>query len=157
MLSTSSAAGQEQDVSGSEPPPPIHQSPIPPALDDIKVEYHQASGRRSKIYSFAEFTRDEPIATELPPEDSNPWKPFQTRSDFELAELMHEAHMNKDQSQRLLDIFKDTSPKGDKITFDKVSDVDFVWKKAQLFYPSVRLDIASSSAYHLIYSFDNSV
>lgn len=130
----------------SNTPPPLpsatqQTSPPapPPALDDIKVEYHKASKRPTMIYSFADFTRDEPIKqTAVPDVSSEPWKPFRSRLDFDFAELTHETHMNKGQIQRLLDIIHGVASKKDEFTFVKVDDVDLAWSKAQLLYPSVR-------------------
>lgn len=139
-----------QETHNAPPPlpstsPQASASAQPPALDDIKVEYHRASKRPPVIYSFADFTRDEPIAQPAVPDDrSEPWKPFRSRLDFDFAELTHETRMNKGQIQRLLNIIHGVALNKDKFTFNNVDDVDLAWSKAQLLYPSVRHYVASA-------------
>lgn len=107
----------------------------PPAVDSIKVQYHKATGRSPEIYAFEDFTRDQHHINSVPV-NQEPWKPaFNSRLDFELAELAHEVHMNKGQVQRLLNIIHDVAAGKDRFTFVRVDDVDHAWSKL---YPSVR-------------------
>ena len=69
-------------------------------LDDIKIEYHPKSGEQEKVFRFHEYTDSCP-APSVPP-NKEPWKPFRTRLDFEVAELLLDARMNKKHTSRLL-------------------------------------------------------
>lgn len=138
-LSSPSLTPVAQAAPAAPASPPAHDDHRPPALDDIKVEYHKASGRSPEIYAFEDFTRDEPEADpQLLGLSEEPWKPFSSRLDFEFAELTHEAHMNKGQVSKLLEIIRSITGDKDKFTFKTVDDVDVAWSKAQSLYPSVR-------------------
>ncbi|KAI0683945.1 hypothetical protein BC835DRAFT_1241405, partial [Cytidiella melzeri] len=74
-------------------------------IDDIKVEFHKSSHRPTRIYSFADFKRNERTVdpTLLKAE---PWKPFKTRLDFEVAELINQMKLNASHTDRLLKVIK---------------------------------------------------
>ncbi|KAI0086723.1 hypothetical protein BDY19DRAFT_959866, partial [Irpex rosettiformis] len=72
----------------------------------------------------------------IPAGDSEPWRPFNSRLDFDFAELTHETHMNEGQIERLLDIVHRAVSNKDRFTFDNAADVDLAWAKARLLFPS---------------------
>ncbi|KAG6896264.1 hypothetical protein C0992_009421 [Termitomyces sp. T32_za158] len=67
----------------------------------FKVEYHPHSGIPTKIGSYSDCFPQ----TTIPPPDFEPWKPFKSRLDFEIAELGLEAALNKSQLDRLIKLF----------------------------------------------------
>ena len=71
--------------------------------DDVRVEYHPSSGRRAEVFKSNKYP---PLAPEgstiVEPE---PWAPFRTREDFEFAEAVLDAGMNKKQMAALIKLF----------------------------------------------------
>lgn len=108
-----------------------------PQMDDIKVEYHYSAASPGVIYPFDSFVRD--MAEDEAEPVGQPWAPFDSRADFEFAELAHEAHLNKRQVKRLLKLINKLVSKRDRLTFKSPKDVDRAWEKAKLRYPTVGL------------------
>lgn len=70
---------------------------------DILIEYHPHSGKVTRILSPEEFKeslgdRSEP--TDQP--DDEPWRPFRSREDFEFADFVHDAALNRTQIEWLM-------------------------------------------------------
>ncbi|KAG1738055.1 hypothetical protein EDD22DRAFT_982336 [Suillus occidentalis] len=71
-------------------------------VDDIQVRYHPNSGCPTQVYHFEDY-RCGPGAPAAPPKvDPEPWRPFRTRIDFEVAELAHEAALTHEQMDRFI-------------------------------------------------------
>jgi hypothetical protein len=74
---------------------------------DIHIDYHPNSGQASRVFSSKEYKADmdgrSQCAT-MPPPEENPWLPFSSREDFEFAEVVHDAKLNKKQIKKLIDI-----------------------------------------------------
>ncbi|KAI0087282.1 hypothetical protein BDY19DRAFT_893062 [Irpex rosettiformis] len=108
----------------------------PPEVDSIKVEYHRAAGIKPTVSSFEDFKRD----PNMPKADldplSKPWIPFESRTEFEFAEFTHEAHLNKPQVTRLLELIKKITAQKDQFLFKNSDDVDRAWEKAKLRHPT---------------------
>ena len=98
-------------------------------LDDIKVEYHPKSGRPDKHFRFHEYT-DARSPTPIVP-NQEPWKPFRTRVDFELAELMLETRMNTKQSASLLSLIYCYIKDPESFTITNVRDLQKTWDHAR--------------------------
>ncbi|KAG1842975.1 hypothetical protein DFJ58DRAFT_665554, partial [Suillus subalutaceus] len=70
--------------------------------DDIQVQYHPNSGCPTQVYHFEDY-RCGPGAPAAPPKvDPEPWCPFRTHIDFEVAELAHEAALTHEQTDRFI-------------------------------------------------------
>ena len=108
---------------GDEPEIPVASGFIPP--DSFKTEYHPRSGRPTVIDRFSAFTRTASLP-ELT--DGEPWRSFQSETDFEFAELTHQAALNKEQTEALLHIIWKISSAGAKFTFKTYSDVCAAWQ-----------------------------
>lgn len=93
-----------------------------PQVDDIKVEYHYSAATPGVIYPFDSFVRD--MAEDEAEPVGQPWAPFDSRADFEFAELAHEAHLNKRQVKQLLKLINKLVFKRDRLTFKSPKDVD---------------------------------
>lgn len=92
---------------------PIHskQSGVfRPQKDDIRIEYHEKSGRAAKMSRFEDYCVREPVKVQPLPyslaSDSKPWSPFKSLADFEFAEVALEAALNKTQIEKLIKITK---------------------------------------------------
>jgi len=98
-------------------------------IDDIKVEYHPSSGRQTEIHHFGDYkqSNSEPV----PLDNTTPWWPFSSRLDFEFAELVHEAALNKKQIDRLIGLFhKSSEDNSQRLSFKSHSDVQASWHAA---------------------------
>jgi hypothetical protein len=112
----------------------------PPAGDYIRVEYHPNSKKAPITLSPEEFksssrgNTDKPVA----PLDQHPWRPFRTREDFELAELVHAAALNKDQVDTLVKLIKRCERNPGSLTFEGVQDVERSWEDTSKLLTPVR-------------------
>ena len=70
---------------------------------DIRVEYHPNSGRATDFFKIDEYRQSVPDtgATSEP----KPWAPFQTREDFEFAEIALETGMTRAQTDAMIKLF----------------------------------------------------
>ncbi|KAG1744575.1 uncharacterized protein EDB91DRAFT_1236508 [Suillus paluster] len=98
-------ADMGQTDSDHLPPLSATASPVPQHdVDDIKVEYHPSSGHPTQVYHFEDYGRGAGAPTAVPKADPEPWKPFCTRINFEVAELAHEAALSYEQLDRLIEL-----------------------------------------------------
>lgn len=70
---------------------------------DILIKYHPHSGKVTRILSPEEFK--ESLGDYLEPmdqPDDEPWRLFRSREDFEFADLVHDAALNRTQIERLM-------------------------------------------------------
>ncbi|KAG1786171.1 uncharacterized protein HD556DRAFT_1434837 [Suillus plorans] len=104
-------------------------SPVPQFdADDIEVRYHPNSGRPTQVYHFEEYGCG-PGAPTVPPEaDPEPWSPFRTHIDFEVAELSHEAALTHEQTDRLIRLIHRSKNK--LFTLRNRKDVQDTWDAA---------------------------
>ncbi|KAG1799033.1 uncharacterized protein HD556DRAFT_1231771 [Suillus plorans] len=97
-------------------------------LDTFKTEYHPKSGRATSIETFSMFGRNQ---DQQPPiVDEEPWQPFSCRADFEFAELAHNAALNKDHTDALLQLIWRIVDGHANITFKSHRDVSVAWDRA---------------------------
>lgn len=71
--------------------------------DDIFIEYHPSSGRSSKVLKLDEY--HQPATETSATVEPEPWAPFQTRQDFEFAEIALESGMTKKQTNAMIKLF----------------------------------------------------
>ncbi|KAG1783951.1 hypothetical protein EV702DRAFT_1175911 [Suillus placidus] len=69
--------------------------------DNIKIEYHPSSGIEAKVYGFDSF-ECRAADFQVPPPDGQPWRPFKSRLEFEIAEIMLKVGFNNQQTDRLI-------------------------------------------------------
>jgi hypothetical protein len=70
-------------------------------------------------------------SSRLPPVNAEPWRPFfNTREDFEFAEILMEAGVNKGHSDRLLKLFKKCLSGDGTLSYNNYSDVKTSWDRA---------------------------
>ncbi|KAG2746427.1 hypothetical protein P692DRAFT_20739914 [Suillus brevipes Sb2] len=97
--------------------------------DDIKIEYHPSSGIKAKVYSFDNFERRAADFL-VPPPDSQPWSPFKSRLEFEIAEIMLEVGFNNQQTDRLVKLCHRCAVGKEKLTFKNHKDIHNMWEAA---------------------------
>ncbi|KAG1829882.1 hypothetical protein EV424DRAFT_1585853 [Suillus variegatus] len=97
--------------------------------DDIKIEYHPSSGIEAKVYSFDNF---EHRAADflVPPPDGQPWSPFKSRLEFEIAEIMLEVGFNNQQTDHLIKLCHHCAVGKEKLTFKNHKDIHNMWEAA---------------------------
>jgi hypothetical protein len=73
--------------------------------------------------------------------ESEPWKPFISRDDFEFADAILQAGMNKQQVETILDIICRIKQSCSDLSFSTYNNMKMAWEKATTYYPSVCLFI----------------
>ncbi|KAG1768464.1 hypothetical protein EV702DRAFT_1181984 [Suillus placidus] len=99
-----------------EPPPVPIEQPY-----EFKTEFHPRSGRQTLYQRFEEFGITP--ETQALPAEQEPWRPFQSRADFEFSEIALDAALNKNQIDRLLNLMARISQGQAKITLKNESDL----------------------------------
>jgi len=117
--------------------------------DDIMISRHPSSGRDTpEFLPFDEYcsSKFDSESGDGPTSDSDdillpesvkskqPWKPFRTRLDFEVAEVMLSAHMNKRQTETTIQLFnrvKGTDRNDSDFTLVNYSDLSLIWDHAR--------------------------
>lgn len=111
------------------PPIEVFIDPAEPApqLDDIRTVFHPSSGRVSITESFESYggkVRD----TRAAATETEPWSPFQTRADFELAEFALDACLNARQANTLLKLVQNNEGPESIVTFKNDKDIRTAWE-----------------------------
>ncbi|KAG1850262.1 hypothetical protein C8R48DRAFT_778238 [Suillus tomentosus] len=96
-------------------------------LDDIRCEYHPSSGIPPEVHTFHTFKRCPTPSTPSVPPDKQPWTPFKSRLEFELAELALEACLNNEQTDRLIKLCNRCTSRQEKFTFQTHKDIRDRW------------------------------
>lgn len=119
-------------------PPPSHSPPqhIPatavderqPQIDDIRTKYHPRSNRSTTITPFDEYGRAEQERKVPFDLASFPWLPFQTRIDFEVADLVHNLAMSKAQTETFLSLMRRCFS-GEQVKIKNHKDLVETWDK----------------------------
>ncbi|KAG1768576.1 hypothetical protein EV702DRAFT_1181923 [Suillus placidus] len=92
------------------------------------AEYHPNSQRPTQVFHFEDYGRGPGAPTVVPPVEPEPWYPFRTRIDFEVAELVLEAALTHQQMDRLFDLIRRT--KSEQFTLRNCKDVRDTWDAA---------------------------
>lgn len=108
-------------------------APLPPPnvqLHDIKTEFHPTSGRPTKIVAFEDYAHDN--LPDTIPQDKCPWAPFESRLDFEIAELSLEAALNHSQLNKLINLVHSAAKKDPDNSFNikSAGDMKKKWEEA---------------------------
>lgn len=95
-----------------------------PKAGDIVIEYHPHSKRGTRIISAEEYKASLSYISEpTEPVDDKPWHPFKSREDFEFAELVHDAALNRPQIERFIKLIRRCQDTPGSLTFQKYSDL----------------------------------
>ncbi len=108
--------------------------------DEITTEYHPNSRRPPETQPFEEYGRKRQFFS--PPPSAEPWRPFfNTREDFVFAEILMEARVDRDRSDRLIKLIKLCLDGKGALTFSNYSDVLTAWECAASQLTPVSLNI----------------
>ncbi|PPQ74821.1 hypothetical protein CVT26_005455 [Gymnopilus dilepis] len=101
------------------------------SLNDIRIEYHPSTEQPPDTYSFDQYCSfpQEPA----PPfvVDKTPWRPFRTKIDFEVAEIMLDGHLNRRQIARMIDLIQKIAANPESFTLENESEHEKIWKAAR--------------------------
>ena len=104
--------------------------------DDIKVEYHPASGREEHVFRFEEYERERSTAHLC---DDVPWHPFSCRDDFEFADALLQSGMRRKQVETVLRIMKRISESQSNFSLWSYKALESAWEQAALFHAKVHM------------------
>ena len=103
--------------------------------DAINIVYHPNSKRAEEIKSLYDYCHE--LKTSQPVE-KEPWKPFQTRGDFEFAELVLAASLSDKQTNALIALVRRFVRGEETFTITSNTDLQGKWKQASLKLTDVR-------------------
>lgn len=102
----------------------------PPEKDDIRIEYHPKSKKATETFRFEDYNSHIRKNFHIPI-DTEPWKPFRSRLDYEVAALIHETHMNNSQTKTLLELIHHCISDPGSFTIDGATDLAKIWDAAR--------------------------
>jgi hypothetical protein len=96
---------------------------------EVRVEYHPRSKVHPDNFSFYEYSSlaKDGIHKVEDNSQNEPWHPFNSRLDFELAELILETHLNKDQTNSLLSLIKRCVKDPSSFTLENSKQLEATW------------------------------
>lgn len=119
---------------------------------EVCVEYHPRSkvgpGNFS-LYEYNSLAKDG-VRNVEDNDQNEPWHPFNSRLDFELAELILETHLNKNQINSLLSLVKKCVENPSSFTLENSKVLEATWDACKAKTTSVS-SICSSSEFTVIY------
>lgn len=126
----------------SSPPPVPLDAPstvgeIEPELNTIHVEYHPRSGRGDRTVPLDSYCRERPKPS-VKDLDDIPWKSFNSRDDFELAEVILGSNMNTKMAKQLLRLIKRVHDHTGDLSLFSYEDLTAAWERTETLYPGVR-------------------
>jgi len=103
--------------------------PLSPACSVLSIADNQKIHSQTTISHFHDYGHNN-LRQELPPPDAEPWKPFRTRLDFEVAELALSAALNKDQINTLISLLHRYGRDQENFTLSNHDEVCNMWESA---------------------------
>ena len=95
-----------------------------PNVGDIAIEYHPHSQKDTRILKTEEFKESLSGHSEpTEPLDDKPWCPFRSREDYEFAELVHDATLNRAQIERFIKLLQCCQDFLGSFTLDNYNDL----------------------------------
>ncbi|PCH36191.1 hypothetical protein WOLCODRAFT_86299, partial [Wolfiporia cocos MD-104 SS10] len=97
--------------------------------DDIMTEYHPSSYIPRRIQPFEEYGQEDNEAPS-PPMSKSPWEPFQTRADFEFAEIALKSSLKRDQIDSLIKLINAVATGSMRFSLTSEAQLRDVWDAA---------------------------
>ncbi|EPS96046.1 hypothetical protein FOMPIDRAFT_1131204 [Fomitopsis schrenkii] len=85
-------------------------------LNDIKTVYHPRTGKAPLIQSLEEYNTADSQARVPSQSTEAPWRPYETRLDFEFSEFAMTAYLNKEHVEKLILLLNIAASRQDKLT-----------------------------------------
>lgn len=99
------------------------------------TQYHPHSQQIPDIVSHDAYREKQAAAEHVAPTEeflrTKPWLPFETRLNFELAELINDARLNRPQISRLFAIIEDIIARPEDLTIRSHTQLKKAWKVAE--------------------------
>ena len=120
-----------------------------PSLNDIKILYHPHSGRATEHIRLDDYRsrvsgsvpKTNPSFSESKPPLEEPWYPFRSRLDFEVADFALNTHLNKTETETLLSLIQRCIKNLEQHTLKDYKEIAEYWDLA-------RIKIKTVSAFH---------
>jgi hypothetical protein len=122
------------------------QLPASPSNDSIRTEFHPNSGRGVKIETFEDY-REHTLKPTSVPEIKEPWRPFQSRTDFEFAQLALDAALTKSHVDKLIQLVERCIKGQDSFNLTNHQDLYKTWDAASTLLTPVLANTTTSSHY----------
>lgn len=103
-----------------------------PGDGDIVIEYHPHGERVRRILSpeiFKETLNPRSTCANVGPMEE-PWRPFSSREDFEFAELVHDAKLNRERTERMIRLIRRCQEEPGLFTLKNYNDLKAVSERA---------------------------
>lgn len=101
-------------------------------VDDIRTEFHPHSNQRTRVEHFDDYGREDASARRSFQPKKKPWRPFRTRLDFEVAELVLETAMNSKQITTLISLLQRCALGAEKFTIHSYKDLQKTWEQSSV-------------------------
>ncbi|KAJ3834010.1 hypothetical protein F5878DRAFT_697660 [Lentinula raphanica] len=106
------------------------ESSSAPEADDVQIQYHPKSGRPMTTLTFDDFFNDKLPKSAHIPSNNKPWRPWQSRTDFEVAALALDCFMNEQQTNRLITLIHRVARGLDNFSLKDYNEVQRTWDLA---------------------------
>ncbi|KAJ6476594.1 hypothetical protein DFH09DRAFT_1253495 [Mycena vulgaris] len=97
--------------------------------EDIKRVFHPHCKRKVVFQSFDDYVASN-VAEQSAPIDPQPWRPFRTQLDFEVAEFCENNMLNRDSTETLISLIRRCMLKVDDFTLTTKHELDELWELA---------------------------
>ncbi|KAK1215699.1 hypothetical protein PQX77_021704 [Marasmius sp. AFHP31] len=115
-----------------------------PAVNDILVEHHPSIMTPNRVMSLDSYLRSQREEATPPPPMKQPWAPFQSRIDFDVANFALQARLNKNLTNVLLQLVRRIT-KGETVSFKNYNNICELWERAShMSTPFEKQDLAAS-------------
>ncbi|TFK20498.1 hypothetical protein FA15DRAFT_599615 [Coprinopsis marcescibilis] len=98
---------------------------------DIRITTHLNACKAVEMHRFLDYQPGLSADYDLNSINKEPWRPFRTRPDIEIAELAQDARMNKKQTQRLIKLIQECVSKPKSFTIIDEPDLSKTWEEAR--------------------------
>lgn len=130
---------EAQDVREDPRPDGVEQPAARPSQpEEIKRIFHPHSQRHPTFQSFDDYVASN-MAEQPVPADPQPWRPFRSQLDFEVAEFCEDNLLNKDSTETLISLIRRCIFNPDEFTLAGQCELDELWELASHKCTPVRL------------------
>ena len=109
-----------------------------PSQDDIMTEYHPSSYIPRRVQAFEDYGK-EVHEFPLPPTSTTPWEPFQTRADFEFAEIALQSSLKRKEIDSLIKLINAVASGDVKFSLTSEAQLREIWDAASNQLTPVRI------------------
>ncbi|KAJ6468344.1 hypothetical protein C8R45DRAFT_1055287 [Mycena sanguinolenta] len=109
---------------------PLANGSVDPKANEIRYEFHPHSGLPPQTCSLDEYLEGEVSRCRLPSTDRQPWVPFRTRLDFEVAEFAQENMLNQAATNKLIALIRRCAANLEEFTVKNYDDMNKQWDAA---------------------------